>query len=132
MTLGRFVWIASAAIIVMILNIAISFVWVWVYATFIDKGHDNEYYEEYAQRSAPHSSMVAGFPLMVGAAFFLGSLWEPEFAMTAALTMWLVYTVLDVAIVALSKPEAKFWRIVVISQAIKLGGAVMGAMLAGA
>lgn len=129
MTIGRFLWIAGAAVVVMILNVGLFYLWVWIYSLFIDKGHPNEYYEEYAKRAGPYSSMIGGFPLMVGSAFFLGSRWESDFAMTAALTLWLVYTVVDVAIVAANKPERKLWRLVVISQGIKLIGAVVGALL---
>ena len=130
MTLGRFLWIAGAAIAVMVVNVAISFLWVWIYATFIDRGHDDDYYRSYAERVAPYSSMIAGFPLMVAAAWILGSQWETDFAITAALTLWLVYTVVDVAIVAASKPEARLWRLVAVSQVIKLVGAFVGALLA--
>ena len=129
MTIGRFLWIAGAAIVVMILNVAIFYLWVWIYATFIDKGQDNKYYEDYAQRNAPYSSMIVGLPLMIGAAWVLGTRWEPDFALTAALTLWIVYTVVDLAIVAASKPERRLWVLAGISQAIKLIGALIGVSL---
>lgn len=98
MTVRRLAWIIGAAIVVLVLNVAVSILYIAIYSYLINPGHDAQYYQEYAQTAAPYSSIVAGMPLMFLISWRVGGWWEAEFAVKAALTVWLVYAVIDVLV----------------------------------
>jgi len=98
MIIGRLAWIIGAAILVLVINVAISILYVAIYSYLINSGHDEHYYQEYAKVAAPYSSIVAGLPLMFLACWWVGSWWESAFAVKAALLVWLVYAVIDVLV----------------------------------
>lgn len=98
MTVGRLAWIIGAAILVLVINVAVSILYVAIYSYLINTGHDEHYYQEYAKVVAPYSSIVAGIPLMFLICWRVGSWWEADFAVKAALLVWLVYAVIDVLV----------------------------------
>src|SRR5262245_34424986 len=99
MTIGRLAWIIGAAILVLAINVGVSFLYVAIYSYLINPGHDEQYYQEYAKEAAPYSSIVAGVPLMFLICWWVGGWWEAGFAVKAALLVWLVYAVIDLAVV---------------------------------
>jgi hypothetical protein len=98
MTIGRLAWIISAAILVVVINVGVSILYVAIYSYLINHGHDEYYYQEYAKMAAPYSSIFAGMPLMFLICWRVGSWWEADFAVKAALLVWLVYAVIDVLV----------------------------------
>lgn len=98
MTFGRMAWITGAAILVLVINIAVSFVYIAIYGYLINPGHNDQYYRDYAQVAAPYSSIVAGMPLMFLTGWWVGGWWETGFAIQAALLVWVVYAVIDVLV----------------------------------
>ena len=86
MTLGRVAWLVGVAILVLVANVAVSFLYTVVYGHLIDPGHDEQYYREHIKIAAPYCSIAAGIPLM-----FLTGWWEGQFAVKAALVVWLAY-----------------------------------------
>jgi len=101
-----------------------------VYSLLIDPGHDQVYYEAHAQVAAPYSSIIAGIPLMFLAGRWIGSKFSKGNSVKAALLMWLVYFVLDLAAVAASGAIGQIAVLFAISFATKLGAAYLGGLSA--
>lgn len=98
MTIGRLAWIIGAAILVLAINVAVSILYIEINVFLINPGHDEHYYQEFANMVAPYSSIVAGMPLMFLTCWRVGSWWEGDFAVKAAILVWLVYAVIDVLV----------------------------------
>jgi hypothetical protein len=101
MTLVRLASLIGVALLVMVLNVAMSFLYMVVYGYLINPGHPKEYYDEHIKIAAPYCSIVAGMPLM-----FLAGLWvagwggpQGQLGVKAALVVWLAYAVIDLSIV---------------------------------
>ncbi len=133
MTIGVLAWIIGAAILVLVINVAISFLYVAVYAHLINKGHDEQYYQAYAETSAPYSSIVAGMPLMFLMCWWVGSWWGADFAIKAAILVWLVYAVIDVVVVVAagisSKVPPRMFVLTAVSLITKLGASYLGGIV---
>jgi len=133
MTIGRLAWIIGAAILVLAINIGVSILYIAIYSYLINPGHDEPYYQEYAQMVAPYSSIVAGMPLMFLICWRVGSWWEADFAVKAALLVWLVYAVIDVLVlVAVGMSSGMPTRLIVliaISLITKLAASYFGGIV---
>lgn len=133
MTIGRLAWIIGAAILVLVVNVGISFVYVGFYAYLINRGHDEKYYQDYAQTAAPYSSIIAGMPLMFLMGWWVSGWWGADFAITAAILVWLVYAVIDVVIVGgtaiSSKVPPKMFVLTAVSLITKLPAAYLGGIV---
>ena len=131
MTLVRLASLVGVALLVMALNVAMSFLYMVVYGYLINPGHPEAYYKEHIKVAAPYCSIAAGVPLM-----FLASLWvagwgEGPLGVKAALVVWLAYAVIDVAIVmAAGAMTAKIAMLCGVSLLTKLGAAYLGALVA--
>lgn len=133
MTFRRLAWIIGAAILVLVINVGVSILYIAIYSYLINPGHDERYYQEYAQTAAPYSSIVAGMPLMFLACRRVGSWWEADFAVKAALLVWLVYAVIDVLVlIAAGMSTAVPTRLIVltaISQITKFAASYFGGIV---
>ena len=133
MTIVRLAWIIGAAILVLAINVGVSILYVAVYSYVINRGHDEHYYQEYAQTVAPYSSIIAGLPLMFLICWWVGSWWEAEFAVKAALLVWLVYAVIDVLVLVAggmsSGVPARLIVLVVVSLMTKLVASYFGGLV---
>src|SRR5215203_5958587 len=98
MTLGRLAWLVGVALLVLVVNVAVSVLYMVVYGHLIDPGHEEQYYRDHINVAAPYCSIVAGIPLMFLAGWWVGSWWQREFALKSSLVVWLVYAVIDIAI----------------------------------
>ncbi len=124
-------WLAIPfALGVMIVNVLISVLYVVVYSYAIDPGHDRAYYEAYAQVAAPYSSIIAGIPLMCLAGRWIGGKFPKDNSVKAALLVWLVYFILDFAIIAAAGALAQIAVLFIISFVTKLGAAFLGGLSA--
>ena len=122
MTFGRVTALAGLALVVMAVNVAITFLYMVVYSYAIDRGHEQAYYEAHVQVAAPYCSLVAGIPLMFLVGWWVG-LWS-------ALVVWLVYAVVDVTIVAASGAlTPRVGAFIVVALLTKLAAAYSGAKL---
>jgi hypothetical protein len=120
-------WLAVPfALGVMIVNVLIHVVYMVIYSYLIDPGHDEAYYEAHALVSAPYSSIVAGTVLMFFAGRWVGSKFPPENSVKAALAVWLVYFVMDIAIVTAAGVFVSMGVVIAISLGTKLAGAWLG------
>jgi hypothetical protein len=123
MTLGRVAALTGLALGVMAVNIAISILYMVVYSYAIDPGHDKAYYEAHVRIAAPYCSIVAGIPLMFLVGWWVG--------MRPAIFVWLVYALIDVAVLAASGPTLRMGVLLAISLLTKLVAAYLGALAAG-
>jgi hypothetical protein len=121
--------IPAAAIGVMIVNVAVSFGVVWVYATFVEPGRADSYYEAYAMRTAPISSVIAGIPIMLLAGFLLAGRRSRRAAFQAAGAAALVYIAIDLAILVAARAPEAVWPWAAASHSTKLLSALAGAAL---
>ena len=135
MTIGRLAWIIGAAILVLVVNVAISFLYVAFYSYVIKPGHDEAFYQEYAKVAAPYCSLIAGMPLMFLMGWWAGSWWEPAFAVKAAIFVWVVYAVIDLLVVigaGMSQGmPARMIVLVAVSLITKFAAAYFGGVVAG-
>ena len=122
MTLGRGAALTGLALGVMAVNVALSILYMVVYSYAIDPGHDKAYYEAHVKIAAPYCSIVAGIPLMFLVGWWVG--------VRPAMVVWLIYAVIDVAIVMASGPTARMGALVAVSMLTKLASAYLGAVSA--
>lgn len=120
----------GVALLILVLNVAISFGVMWVYGNFIEIGHPPSFYQEAAQRIAPWSSLIAGAVL-----FFLAG-WEfakrkPERnGLVFAAAVAAIYVAVDVAIIAAAGALTALGAIVWASMITKMIAALAGAYMA--
>src|SRR5262245_60004739 len=100
MTIGRMAILVGIVVLVMVINVAMSFLYMVVYGHWIDPGHEQAYYEAHIQRAAPYCSIIAGIPLMWVAGWWVGGFWEAKLPMQSAFVIGLAYALIDIAIVA--------------------------------
>lgn len=130
MNARRLLWVLATALLVSAANVGVSILWIWIYSHMIDPGHDLSYYQDYASAAAPWSGILAGAALVFLAARWLAGRWEPAFAMTAALSLWLAYAALDLALVSMVGLTPRLAALAVVSHTTKLGAAYAAARTA--
>ena len=133
MTPVRFASLIGVEVLVLALNVAMSFLYMVVYGYLINPGHPKEYYDEHIKVAAPYCSLVAGIPLMFLAALWVGGwAWGEGDQIKAALVVWLAYAVIDLGIVlAAGAMTTKIALLCTVSLLAKLGAAWLGALVAG-
>jgi hypothetical protein len=129
--LSRFAWLIGVALLVMIANMAASVLYMVVYSYVIEPGHDPQYYADHIQVAAPYCSILAGMPLMFLAGWWAGRWRHGVSASRSALVIWLVYAVIDVAIMVAAGLTSTMAVLVFISLATKLAAVWVGAQSAG-
>ena len=92
--------IIFGAIAVLFLNVLTSILVVVFYSYVIDPGHDQDYYQAFAENSAPYSSIIAGMPIMFAVCYWIAGKFSKGFRLYAALLIWLVYFLIDLSVVA--------------------------------
>lgn len=131
MTLGRLAWLVGVALLVMVVNVLVSILYMVVYGHVIDRGHEEQYYRDHIKVAAPYCSIVAGIPLMFLAGWWAGGWWEREFAVKAALLIWLAYALIDVSVLLTAGLTRKIAVLFAVSFLTKLAAAYFGALVAG-
>ena len=120
MTLGRVAALTGLALGVMAVNVAISILYMVVYSYVIDPGHEKAYYEAHVQVAAPYCSIIAGIPLMFLVGWWVG--------MRPAMFVWMVYALVDLAILAGSGLTSRIGALAAVSLLTKLASAYLGAL----
>ena len=131
MTVGRLAWLVGVALLVLVVNVAVSILYMVVYGYLIDPGHEEQYYRDHIQVAAPYCSIVAGIPLMFLAGRWVGGWWEREFAVKAALTVWLAYALIDFAVLLAAGLTPRIAVLFAVSFLTKLAAVYVGALVAG-
>jgi hypothetical protein len=130
MTIGRLPSLVGVALLVLVVNVAVSILYMVVYGHLIDPGHEEQYYHDHINVAAPYCSIVAGIPLMFWAGWWVGGRWEVEFAVKAALTIWLSYALIDLAVLLAAGLTTRIAALFVVSILTKLAAVYVGALVA--
>ncbi len=119
------------AIVVMAINVAISYVVIAVYAYVINPGHEDAYYEAQVPVIAPWSSVVAGVFLFFGAAYLFAKRRPERNALWFAVAIWVGYLLVEFAILAgVGASLIEMFPILALSLGTKLAAAILGAKAA--
>jgi len=127
---GRWWLIFPTALLVMVVNVLLHVSYMVVYGYVINPGEPAEFYQEYAQASAPYSSIIAGMPLMFLAGLWIGRKFPRRNSVKAAVLVWLVYFLIDGAILALTGTLVAVAALFAASFATKFASASLGGFLA--
>ena len=130
MTFARLAALMGIALLVLIVNIGITVLYMVLYGHVIDPGHENKYYQEHVKLAAPYCSILAGFPLMLLAGWWVAGLWDGVLRTIAGLIVWVSYAVIDVALLVASGLTTRIAVLMTISLLTKLAGALLGALIA--
>jgi len=131
MTIGRVAWLVGVGLLVLVVNVAASFLYMVVYGHVIDPGHEEQYYHDHIKVAAPYCSIVAGIPLMFLAGWWVTGWWEGEFAIKAALVVWLSYALIDIGVLLAAGLTPKIAVLCVASLLTKLAAVCVGALVSG-
>ena len=119
----------AVAVPAMVINVACAFLWVFIYSMLIAPGQDEAFYQAYAMRSSPWSSVIAGMPILFGAGWLLarwhGGGWR------TGICAGLAYVAIDVAIIFAVGAMGEMAGIVALSAATKIGASALGGAMAG-
>lgn len=120
---------AGLAVVILIVNVAISFGAVAIYAMYIDPGHNAAYYEAAAQWIAPLSSIAFGWLLFFLATLALSRKPDRD-ALLFALVTFAAYAAIDLSIIGAMGGLSTLAPTIAVSLSSKLVGAVGGAWAA--
>jgi len=129
--LSRIAWLVGVALLVMVANVLVSVLYMVVYGHLIDPGHEQAYYDAHIQVAAPYSSIVAGIPLMFLAGYWISGWWEGKFAVESALTVFLIYALIDFTVIMAAGFTSRIGVLFAISFATKLAAIYVGAVTGG-
>jgi hypothetical protein len=128
MTLGRVAGLVGVAILVLTANVAVSVLYMVVYSHLINPGHDEPYYREHIKVAAPYCSIAAGVPLMFLAGWWVAGWWEVDFAVKAALVVWLAYALIDITVLVAAGLTTRIAVLFTVSFLTKLAAVWLGAL----
>jgi len=131
MMLGRLAWLVGVALLVLVVNVALSILYMVVYGHLIDPGHEEQYYHDHIKVAAPYCSIVAGIPLMFLAGWWVSGWWEGELAVKAALVVWLTYALIDIGVLLTAEMTPRIAVLFAVSFLTKLAAVYLGALVAG-
>ncbi|HEX5043885.1 MAG TPA: hypothetical protein VFV75_13320 [Candidatus Polarisedimenticolaceae bacterium] len=118
----------GVAVLVLVANVAVSFLYMLVYGHLIDPGHDEQYYRDHVRVAAPYCSIVAGIPLMFLAGWWVAGWGEGAFALRAVLAVWLAYALIDISILLAAGLTKRIAVLFAISFLTKLAAVYVGAL----
>jgi len=130
MTFGRLARLVGVALLVLVVNVAVSILYMVVYGHWIDPGHEEQYYHDHINVAAPYCSIVAGIPLMFLAGWWVGGWWKGAFAIKAALVVWLAYALIDISVLLAAGLTPGIAALFAISLLTKLAAVYVGALVA--
>src|SRR6185436_15375812 len=117
------------ALVLMAVNVALSFVVMVAYSYGVDPGHDQAYYEAKAQEIAPWSSVVFGVVLFYIAGLIAAVRRPQRNAVAFALTAAAIYIAVDAAIIYSVGQLLALGQIVAVSWFTKAIAALAGARM---
>lgn len=130
MNINRLAWIIGTSVFILVVNVGLTVAYMFFYSYLVNPGHDERFYQEHVQIAAPYCSIVFGVPLFYFVCRWLGVRWEKDFAGTAAILVWLVYALIDAAILFASGLTLKIAGLMTISLLTKLISAYFGGLSA--
>lgn len=118
----------GVALLLMGVNVAAAFGVMAVYSHVIAPGRDMAFYQAAAEGIASWSSVIIGAMLFFAAAWFFAPRRPARNALAFAGAFALIYTSLDVAVLALAGGLSQF-GIVALSMVTKIAAAIAGAVM---
>ena len=128
MTLGRLAWIIVAAIFILVVNVCFSIVYMIFYGHLINPGHDEQFYQEHVKIAAPYCSIIFGIPLFYFVCRWIGGKWETNFAVKASIFVWIVYSFIDLTVLAATGLTFRIIVLAAISLTTKFVSAYLGGL----
>lgn len=130
MNIKRLAWISGASVFILVVNVGLTVAYMVFYSYVVNPGHDERFYQEHVQIAAPYCSIVFGIPLFYFVCRWLGVRWEKDFAVKAAIFVWLVYALIDAMILIAGGLTFKIAVLMTISLMTKLISAYFGGLSA--
>lgn len=130
MNIGRLVWIIAAAIFILVVNVGLSIAYMFFYGYVINPGHDEQFYQDHVKIAAPYCSVVFGIPLFYFVCRWIGGKWEKDFAVKAAIFVWIVYALIDISALVASGLTLWITGLMTVSLVTKLISAYFGGLSA--
>lgn len=131
MNFKRVALIIGAAIFILVVNVGLSVAYMVFYSYVINPGYNEQFYQEHIKIAAPYCSIVFGIPLFYLVCRWIGGRWEKDFAIKAAISVWIAYAVIDLSIIAASVAASKITLSVVGLVAASLITKMISAYLGG-
>ena len=100
MTMTDYAKALGAAFLIMVLNVAISYLAVAVYSYVINPGHDTAYYESVAMPIILGSAILAGLVLFFISGYFFTKRKPERNAMHFAVAIWVGYVLIEALSIA--------------------------------
>ncbi len=122
---------AFLAVLILVVNVGISFGVVAVYSYAVEPGHDQAFYELAAQWIAPWSSIAFGWMLFFGVCYGAAVRNVERNALAFALCVLAVYAAIDVGLLSAAGALTSFAPIIALSLTSKAAGAIGGVWIAG-
>jgi hypothetical protein len=121
----------GVALLVLVVNVAVSILYMVVYSYLVDPGHEEQYYRDHIQVAAPYCSIVAGVPLMFLAGLWVGRWWKGGFTVNAGLMVWLAYALIDIGVLVTAGPlTPRIAALSSVSLLTKLAAVYLGSFVA--
>lgn len=121
--------LSGVALLVMVANVLASIIYMVIYGHVIDPGHEAQYYHDHIQIAGPYCSIVAGIPIMFLAGYWVAGWWQRTLGVRGAWFVWLIYGLLDLAILLVAGITGWIAAVFVISFATKLAAINAGASM---
>lgn len=121
--------LSGVALLVMVANVLASIIYMVIYGHVIDPGHEAQYYHDHIQIAGPYCSIVAGIPIMFLAGYWVAGWWQRTLGVRGAWFVWLIYGLLDLAILLVAGITGWIATVFVISFATKLAAINTGASM---
>ena len=131
MNTKRLIWMIGAAVLILVVNVGLSVVYMVFYSYLINPGHDERFYQEHVKIAAPYCSIFFGIPLFYFVCRWIGGKWEKDFALKSAVGVWLVYALIDAAVLVSSGLTLGMAGLMAVSLITKLISAYFGGLSAG-
>jgi hypothetical protein len=130
MSIRRLAWIIAAAVFILIVNVGLSVAYMFFYSYLLNPGHDERFYQEHIKTAAPYCSIFFGIPLFYFVCRWIGGRWEKKFALKSAISVWIVYALIDVTALIASGLTLNITILAAISLLTKLISAYLGGLSA--
>ncbi len=130
MNIKRLALIIGAAIFILVVNVGLSVVYMFFYGYVINPGQEEQFYQDHVKIAAPYCSIFFGIPLFYLVCRWIGGRWEKDFAIKAAISVWIVYALIDLSVVVASGITLSVAGLIAVSLITKLISAYLGGLSA--
>lgn len=94
-------WVALTVVLLEFALVLSAFAWVAIYSYLINPGHDQPYYQKYAEFASPIVSVVVGIPYLFFACRWVGRKAGTR-AVATGMWVWSILFIIDVLLILVS------------------------------